>query len=62
VLGARHEHEGLEEAALVPLGGREVVGEAEVGALEATMDVAVPHRLVPPLVDVGVRDLVLRVL
>ena len=55
VLGTRHGEDRLEEATPVLLLGREVVGEAEIGALEAAVDVAVAYRLVPPLVGVDVR-------
>ncbi len=47
--------EGLVQPTLVTIGGWKVEGESGVGALEATMDIAVRRRLVPRVVDVDVR-------
>ena len=47
--------EGLEQTSAPLLRGREVERKAGVGALEAAVDVAMPHRGVAPLVDVDER-------
>jgi hypothetical protein len=54
VLAVRHRRDVLEETSLIALLGREVEGEAGIGALEAAVHVAVPNRSLAPFVDVDV--------
>ena len=55
VLTGGHRRDVLEESSLISLRRRQVDRKAGLGPGEATVDVAVPDRRIPPLVDIDIR-------